>query len=287
MAMTTSFDTAVRVIEPRQPRVVDRLREAWAARRLCLFFGRRFVQKTYLRTWLGWIWVPLRPILDVGSRVFVFGGLIGAPSEGIPYFLYVLVGMSAWEMFDRATYWSTRSLEINRRYLKRMYVPRLTILAGGIFPALVNYGIYFVFTAITLALMSLSDGKLYLEVGPDLLLLPAGLVTMLVIAMTIGLWTSVFGAQARDVRFVMHYVISFWFFLTPVVLPLSSIPHKFRLFVELNPVTSPIEMVKHGLLGTEAPQATSLISTAVFILIAGSFGLRFFSRSEAAALDSL
>lgn len=276
-----------RVIEPRQPGVLQRAREAWGFRGLVPFFGRRFVEKLYMRTWLGWLWVPLRPTLDFGTRVFIFGGLFGVTTTGVPYLLFVLVGMSAWELFDRTAYWSTRSLELNRKFLRRLYLPRLTIIAGATFPAVVIYLVYIVLIAIALGYYLLVDGRLYLQLGPESVLALAGLGLFVALALSVGLWLSVYAAQARDVRFFLSYVLGFWFFLTPIVLPLQQVPAGFRTIMELNPATAPVELVRQGLLGTEPVLASSLISTFVVLAVVGGSGLWFFTRSEAAALDSL
>src|SRR5213592_4435398 len=98
----------VRVLEPRQPGVLERAREAWRYRALVPFFARTFIQKTYRRTRLGWLWVPLRPSMSVGSRVLICGGVLGAPSSGKPYLLFCLVGTSTWQLFSGATLWTTR-----------------------------------------------------------------------------------------------------------------------------------------------------------------------------------
>lgn len=276
-----------RVIEPRQPGALQRAREAWGFRGLVPFFGRRFVEKLYMRTWLGWLWVPLRPTLDFGTRVLIFGGLFGVTTTGVPYLLFVLVGMSAWELFDRTAYWSTRSLELNRKFLRRLYLPRLTIIAGATFPAAVIYLVYVVLFAIALGYYLLVDGRLYLQLGPESVLALAGLGLFVALALSIGLWLSVYAAQARDVRFFLSYVLGFWFFLTPIVLPLQQVPAGFRTFMELNPATAPVELVRQGLLGTAPVLASSLIATFVALAVVGGSGLWFFTRSEAAALDSL
>jgi lipopolysaccharide transport system permease protein len=277
----------LRTIEPRRAGIRERLAEAGRHYRLIPFFGRRFVERMYLRTWLGWLWIPLRPVLDVAARLFVFGGLFGAASEGVPYVLYLLIGMSAWELFERTTYWSTRSLEVNRRFVRRIYVPRLTILAAAIFPSGVSYLVYLGIAFVAFAGYLIADGHLYLYFGLDTLAAPAGMALLMLLGLSLGCWLSIYGAQARDIRFWLSYVLSFWFFVTPIVLPLSEIPSGFREIVQLNPVTAPVLMVKHGLLGTAGVPLMSLVSMTLFLVIVGGVGLWFFSRSEDAAVEQL
>ena len=64
----------VYVIRPRRPGVAERARDFWLYRHLLGYFGRRFLEKRYARTWLGWVWLPLRPFLE---NNFVRGAVSG------------------------------------------------------------------------------------------------------------------------------------------------------------------------------------------------------------------
>jgi lipopolysaccharide transport system permease protein len=251
------------------------------------YFGRRFLEKLYVRTWLGWVWIPLRPILDVGTRVLIFGSLLKAPSNGVPYLLFLLVGSSAWQLFADSAYWATRSIELNRRFLRRLYLPRLILVLSALAPSAINFGIYVVFTVIAFTFYAVAENTLYLELRPETVLALAGLAMALLVAISLALWTSVFGAEARDVRFTLGYVLGFWYFLTPVIYPLSAVPGSLKTVASLNPMTAPIELVRLGVFDRGDVLLTGMLSTTVFIAVVGGLGLWFFDRSEARALDTI
>jgi lipopolysaccharide transport system permease protein len=267
--------------------MVARAREFWEYRGLVAFFARRFTEKMYIRTWLGRLWIPLRPVLSVGARVLIFGGLLGVPSEGKPYLIFFLVGVASWELFAQTAYWATRSIELSRAVLKRIYVPRLTALVAAVAPSAINFLVYVAITVVAVVGYWVVDGVLYFELEPATLLAVAGLVLMVLLALGIGLWTSIYGAQARDIRFSLSYLLQFWFFLTPVIYPLSAVPERYRTLVALNPMTAPVEMVKEGVLGagTVTPLAVAIAASTMVLLVVS--GLWFFTRSEALAVDGL
>jgi lipopolysaccharide transport system permease protein len=275
------------VIEPRHTGPLAQLREFWRYRGLVPFFGRRYIQKRYVRTWLGRFWLPLRPAMAVSSSVLVFGGLLSVPSGGVPYLIFFLVGSSAWHLFAETAYWATRSVELNRGALGRMYIPRLTVLVAAVAPSILDYLIYSAITALAVLAYLLADGTLYLELGPENLVALAGLGLIMLLALGIGLWTSVYAVQARDVRFGLSYLLSFWFFLTPVIYPLEAVPERYQDALAANPMTAPIEMVKDGFLGAGDVTPAALSVTIVTVLVVCGRGLFFFGRSEARALDSL
>ena len=275
------------VIEARRRGFRERVREFYAYRRLIPYFGRRYLEKRYARTWLGWFWIPLQPVLDVGARVFLFGSLLAVPSGDRPYLIFFLVGMGAWQLFNRTAFWATRCLELNRGVLKRFYVPRTTALVGAAVPSLVDYFLFTVMTVIAAVYYRTTDGVFYVYVNKQIVVALAGLVLLVLFGLAIGLWTAVLAAQARDVRFTFNYVMGLWFFLTPVIYPISAIPRRYQEIVSYNPITAPIEMVKYGLLGTAPVSAQAITSTLVAIAVIGTAGLIYFSRAEAAAVDHL
>jgi lipopolysaccharide transport system permease protein len=276
----------VRILVPRQPGPRARLRELWTTRRLLGWFARQFVGRLYVRTWLGWWWIPLRPLINVVPRTVIFGGLLKAPSNGAPYLLFFLVGMSAWEALYRTLYYSTLSQMMTRGLLKRMYLPRLTILVSTAGVGVVEYLLYTAFAVLATGAYTLIDHHFPLNLGVHTLLVPAALVMILCIGLVLGLWTSVPGATGmRDVRWTVKAILSVWFLLTPVIYPLSAVPAKFQTIAQLNPMTAPMEMMRKAMFGVGDVTVEGLAVTIGTIVIVGTFGLLFFSRSEAAALD--
>jgi lipopolysaccharide transport system permease protein len=51
---------------------------------------RRDIVTTYKQTLLGPLWFFIQPILTTGVFMFVFGGLAGIPTDGIPQPLFYL-----------------------------------------------------------------------------------------------------------------------------------------------------------------------------------------------------
>jgi lipopolysaccharide transport system permease protein len=281
-------DSQITVIEPRRRGGTERARELWRHRGLLRFFAARSTQKMYARTKLGKAWVPLRPVLDTGSKVLIFGGLLGAQSNGAPYLLFFMAGMAAWTLFDRSLYWMTRSLELNRGLVSKLYFPRLLLPVAGLAPALVETAVYGCMVLIAAFGYLAIDGTWYLELEPlHVLAVVGSLLLSMALAGAIALFTSVLGATTRDMRFTLSYITGFWFFLTPVIYPLSQVPEKFRGLAQVNPMTPVVELFKWGLLDGGHVTAGGLIWTVCLIFVIASAGLVFFVRAENFAVDRI
>jgi lipopolysaccharide transport system permease protein len=225
--------------------------------------------------------------MDLIARALIFGGILAAPSSGVPYLVFLSVGTAIWIFFERGLLWATRSIEMNRRLVNQVYFPRLTLWLASTFPAIVEFLLYLAIAVGFIAVYSIVDGHLYLNLSPDLLLAVPAAALCLGLFLGIGLWTSVLGARTRDMRFVVRYASSFWYFLTPVVIPLSQVPENYRAIVEWNPATPPVEMFKLALLDRGTVTLGPLLVCVALVVVLWTSGMVFYSRVEAAALDRL
>jgi lipopolysaccharide transport system permease protein len=277
----------VHMIEPRRAGVLERLRELRRYRGLMGFFGDRAIDKLAARTVLGRTWLVLRPLLDVASRVLVFGALLNAPSNGIPYPLFFLASATAWRLFESGWIWATRSLEINRRLLQKIYLPRLLIPLASFAPAIWELAVFLVLLTVGITLYAVLGGELYLVLDPQLLGAVAALALAALLALAFGIWTSILGANARDIRYGLTYFLGFWMFVTPVVYPLSLIPEAWRPLATVNPMTPVVELFRWGLFDAGIVSPLGLAWVCALIVGVGGLGLWYFGRAEAVAVDSL
>jgi lipopolysaccharide transport system permease protein len=273
------------IVEPRRQGAAARAKELWQYRRLLRFFGARAIERLYARTILGWSWILIRPLFPLLVKSLVFGGLLKVASDGVPYFLFLVVGTTIWELFAQSTMWATRSLEMNRSMLTRIYVPRIILPMAMITPALINLAIHTAVLVGALIWYRVSHGVWYTSTGAGVLwVLPAAALSVL-LAVSIGLWTSVPALVARDVRFTLSYVMGFWIFLTPVMYPLSSLSPRWQSIMALNPLTPIVEMFKLGAIGVGTVNPTHLATAVAVIVVVSGSGLWFFARAEATAAD--
>jgi lipopolysaccharide transport system permease protein len=82
-------------------------------------------------------------------------------------------------------------------------------------------------------------------------------------------------------------VVQFWYFATPVIYPISSLPPQYRPIAELNPLSAPVEMVKFGFLDTAAPEVKSMLVSFASLALVLFGGLWMFNRFERAAVARL
>jgi lipopolysaccharide transport system permease protein len=274
-------------IEPSRVGVVAAAREFWHYRRLLAFFATQAVKGLYEGTSLGIFWLFARPLLPIFISTFVFGSLLKIPSDGLPYFLFFLTGTSVWMLFDRSLLWATRSLDQQRTLIKKLYFPRLIVPVSSVAPAVVYFGIYLALIVGAAVYFFVTDGRWYLAVGPGWLVALAAAALSIVMAVAIGLFTAVWQTRFREVRYGLRYAMVFWFYLTPVIYPMSQVPPHQHWVIYLNPMASIVETFKWGLLGVGTFPVLPLVSAMAVMLVVLAIGIWYFNRSEAASVDAL
>ena len=275
------------VIEPARAGLAAQAQEFWRHRKTLWHFSQRNIRRMYKGTRLGVLWLFARPLLPIFITTMVLGRLLGVPSDGVPYFLFFLAGTASWMLFERSVQWATRSLDLHKSLIKKVYFPRLIVPISSIAPAVVDGVSYMGLLVAACVYYFLHDGHWYLRIGPGLLFALLAALLSVILTIGVGLWTAVWQTRAREVRYTLGYVMRFWNYLTPVMYPLSEIPPKYRWVMFLNPMAPVVETFKWGVLGIGEFNVRALASGIIVVLLTLLSGIWYFNRSEAVAVDRM
>jgi lipopolysaccharide transport system permease protein len=279
------------VIEPARVGLVARAEELWRYRRILWFFASRRINERYEDKTLGKFWMFAQPLAPILISTLIFGNMLQVPSDGIPYFLFILTGMSCWRIFERGVQRVTRSLDQNRALIKKVYFPRLIAPISSVAPALTEFGVLFTLFIIAVIYYYVKDGVFYMRLGPQILLAFLAIAMAAFLSISVGLWTTVMQTKHKDVQFSIRYFMQLWYYVTPVIFPMSQLlsllPEQMRFVAYLNPMSPVVEMYKWGLLGIGHVSGTGLLVGSLMALAIFGSGVVYFNRSEAASVDRL
>jgi lipopolysaccharide transport system permease protein len=279
------------VIEPARVGLIARAEELWRYRRILWFFASRRINERYEDATLGRFWMFAQPLAPILISTLIFGSMLQVPSEGVPYFLFFLTGMSCWRIFERGVLRVTRSLDQNRGLIKKVYFPRLIAPISSAAPALTEFGVFFALLVATCIYYFVKDGVFYLRLGPQLLVGVLAVAMAAFLSISVGLWTSVMQVRHKDVQFSIRYFMQLWHYVTPVIFPLSELlkvlPPQLHFVAYLNPMSPVVEMYKWAVLGIGHVSAGGVLTGVLMSLAIFGTGVVYFNRSEAASVDKL
>ncbi len=248
-------------------------RELWKFRELLYFLAWRDVKVKYKQTALGVLWALLQPLLAMLVFSVLFGRFARMPSDGLPYPIFVYIGLLPWNYFASVLGQSTNSLVTGSNLITKIYFPRLIIPMSSAIAALLD----FFFGAVFLGVMMVYYG---VGLSPGILLVPFLIAITLMNAVGFGIWFSALNVRYRDIQYVIPFLIQTWMFVTPVIYPSSLLGGRYGWLLMLNPMGGVIEAFRPAVLGhAPVPWASLGISTAVgFLVFMG--GVFYFRRVE-------
>jgi lipopolysaccharide transport system permease protein len=262
-----------------RPSLWEMAADTWRQRRLIPRVGVRITVKGFAGTKLGRAWLVLRPVITIFGMALLFGAVLDTPSQGLPYLVFLLVGMHAWMAFERTAFWAVRSFDSYRRVARRFHFPLLVVPTAAFIPAGIEWVVLGLIALTTLLVFSFADGTLYLEIAPALILAPIGYVLASVVGYVVGgLWLAPLNALARDVRIVFRFVLQPWLFVTPVVYPSDQLPSNLQFLATINPVAAPVEMVRYGVFGVGGVDLAALAVSLGTVVLGGLGGLWYFTH---------
>lgn len=288
----TSLDTPERedrwdvVIKPRNGLVHVDLKSVWRYRDLVWMFFKRDFTTFYKQTVLGPLWYLIQPSLTALTYYVVFGRIANLSTNGLPPFLFYMSGIVLWTYFSTCLINNSEVFSKNANLFGKVYFPRLVVPISVAMSGIVAFAIQFALLLLVTLGFILTDSGIGLP-GMTFLAVPILVVYVASLGMGVGLIVSALTVRFRDLAFAAGFITQLWMYATPVVYPFQQIPEKYHWFFHLNPMTAPVETMRHAMFGSPAVPATLWlvnIGVTLTLLIAG---LLLFSRAESSAMDTV
>lgn len=205
----------------------EEIKELYRFRWVTYSFVKSTLLLRYRRSFLGFLWSLLNPILNyiVVGMVFYLLSRGSTPN----YFIYMFTGSAIFNLISVTTNTSTFIMLSNENYIKKIYLPKSIFILNAILFELLN----FIFSLIALVILGLFWGKLNLSWS--LLSIPFVLFFVLLLNFGIAAFLSVTTVFFRDFIHITPIVTQAVFFATPILYTLELIPTQYHALVKLNP----------------------------------------------------
>jgi lipopolysaccharide transport system permease protein len=264
---------SVIVIRPIKTLSLSDLTELWTFRELIYFLAWRDLKVRYKQTAIGVLWAVFQPLITMLVFTMFFGRMLNVPSDGVPYPIFVYIGLLFWLFFSLALNDASNVLVSNQPIVTKVYFPRLALPIASVLTKVVDFAI----ASLLLACMLPYYG--YMPKLTGLLMIPPLVLITFLAALGSGFFLSALNVKYRDVRFILPFFIQIMLYLTPVIYPVS-IAGRFGWILSLNPMMGVIQTARAALLGTNPINWALLAQTAVTSVLFLLVGLIYFKRVE-------
>ncbi|WP_255491593.1 MULTISPECIES: ABC transporter permease [unclassified Actinotalea] len=278
--------------------MITLLRELGGSRELLVNLTRREIKGKYKRTALGQLWSLANPIALMLIYTAVFSVIINIPADvgdpsGLNVFaVWLMCGLLPWSFFTNTVTSGMGSLVGNENLIKKVAFPRVTLVASSSLAAMFTWAIEMLVLAVVLVFL-----------GADVWLWIPGVVLMMVLlalfATGVAMMLAMANVYFRDTQHFVTIVFQAWFYLTPILYPVSYVagisertgPLLGSVTIldlyRLNPMERFVEVFRNLLYDNRLPELDSLAWCVGWTVVALAVGGRVFSRNQAKLAEVL
>ncbi len=229
---------------------------------------RRDISGRYAGSFAGAFWTIIHPLMMMLTYWFVFGLVLrtrfgddGRPSN---FVLYFLAGMLPWLAFSEAAGRAPTVVIEHANFVKKLVFPLEILPANLVFAGLFSevFGLLIFFAGM------LAFGR---EPSWTALWIPVLLIPQVLFTMGLSWFLAALGVLFRDLGQFAGFLLTVWFFITPICYPEASMPENMMWALEKNPFYILVKAYRAVLLEGSAPDleplaALTAVSLATFLL---------------------
>jgi lipopolysaccharide transport system permease protein len=262
------------------------LREVWRYRDLLMLFVRRDFIAQYKQTVLGPLWHFISPVFTTLIYTFIFGNVAKLSTDGVPKMVFYMSGIIIWNFFAQ-TFTATGSTFLsNAGIFGKVYFPRLVSPLATVLSKTIQF-ILQLFLLLCFLGYYKWNGQLTGMEWFNLIYLPFVVVLMSGFGLGLGIILSSLTTKYRDLNVLIGFGINLFMYATPVIYPLSSVPDKYRFFLEWNPISPLIEFFRYLFTGVGTFTLYSIGYSTFMTIVFLFLGMLIFNRVEKTFMDTV
>lgn len=242
----------------------------------------------YQSSVLGYIWSLLRPLLIFLTLYIVFTRFLKVGAKVPHYPVYLLLGILIWNYFVETTAGSVTAIVGKGDLLRKINFPKYVIILSVALSALINL----VLTSIVIVIFMIFG---HISLTWNILWLIPLSLELIIFSLSFAFFLSAAFVRYRDVSYIWEVITQAAFYATPILYPLSIIPHTAAKILILNPMAQIIQGARYALISNKTETISSvyggnqwviLIPVGLTIMAAIVSATYFRSRSKFFAEES-
>jgi len=192
---------------------------------LLLELTKKEIKVRYKSSYLGYLWSLANPLFLTLIFYFVFKIVTKVQMED--YTLFLISGLFVWQWISNSVMIGTNLYISNASLIKKVNFPRyflvISLMLSEGFNFLVSIPIITVFIFIY-----------HKSITMNWMIIPLYLILTAFFIYSVTLLISTINLFFRDMERIVGLLLTFIFYLTPIIYPLSMVPEKYQMFLYIN-----------------------------------------------------
>jgi ABC-2 type transport system permease protein len=262
-------------IEAVSSSLVALYRRRW----LAVYLAQRELLRSYKRSYLGFLWAFLGPLLMIVLLTLIFSETYGIKfreltgDPGLNFGLYLYCGLIPFLAFQETLTKSINSIRSNAGLVQKVVLPLEVFPLTRSITVLTN-------KAFGLGALILVVAFLEHRVPWTLVLLPLLIALQLVFTLGLSYLFAFIGTYMPDVREGVRVSVRALFFITPIIWTPERLPENLRFLVDYNPLAFLVVAYRNLVLEGAIPDLSWAFKFFVFATVLCIVGFAVFARTK-------
>lgn len=264
----------------------DGLATFYRNRWLLRYFVQRQTTRTYRRSYLGFVWAFLAPLIYVFFLTLIFSKVIGIKFrevEGDPtlnFGLYLYCGLLPFLAWSESLTQGINSIRASSGLVQKVIFPLELLPMTQSLTSMIDK---FFGVGALMVIVYVVEQRLHWTV----VLLPLVIIPQLLFILGMTYLMATLGTYLPDVGQVLRPVIRGMFFMTPILWPSGRVPENLSFLVDYNPLAYLVNSYRDLIITGELPNLMASLYFSLFALAMFIFGFTLFVRLKPWFADHL
>lgn len=244
----------------------------------------RDFQQRFIGSAAGWLWGLIHPLVLLVSWTYVFQVCLQMrlPASEVTqnYAVWMFCGYLPWLLFQETVSRSSTSLVEHANLITKTVFPAEVVPVSVFFSSLIGH-------LMGVVLMVVVIGIWIGHLSPMVVMLPVYMALVGLLAVGVGWVFASLQVYLRDTAQVLVVLMTFWFWMTPIMISEGQVPERFRFLLRLNPMAVVVGAYRDSLLSYKPPDWGRLFALAAWAGLAFIAGGLFFRHLKRGFADVL
>lgn len=235
----------------------------------------RAVRTDYLNNLSGFAWLILQPLMLLGVYAFVFTTIFKARIPGLEpgaFVPFLAIAFWPWTAFSESVLRASNVVTANAALIGKVSFSTELLPLSAV---TATFLMHMVGYAAVLVVLQLTGTDIHwLGLMPALVVL----LVLYVFAVALALLFSALHVFIRDLGQMLPPLMTFWFFMTPILYSPALLPDRLASLMQWNPMSWFVEKLRSALMLGEFSLSWSDAIIPAAVLLTCYIGFRFFRR---------
>ena len=233
---------------------------------------KRDIKLKYRRSFLGYVWSVLNPLLIMIVMTVVFSAMFKKNIENYP--IYLLTGRTLFEFMKNGTQKGMKSVTQNALLMKKTYIPKYIFTVSTVTSVFIDT----VFSLAAFFIVMIATRSTF---HVELFYLPVILAQLYLFTLGLSFFLAELHVFFRDIEYIYHAVCTAWMYLSALFYPVESLPHLLQVLVKtVNPMYYYIAQFRDIALYGRMPGMRIVVGGWIWGIALMAFGLFMFQKNK-------